>query len=123
MSLKGCDIIDFPVLKKNLPSSSKCLDITVMYAIIRNVTNLAKPQNGWENYPSDKDFGTAADIERFRNYRNIIAHKHDLEMKTSDFNEWALDLIWVNTFLRLQFILLYNYMHRKVWGIDFVTGC
>lgn len=112
MLLKGCDIIDFPVLKKNLPSSSKCLDITVMFAIIRNVTNLAKPQNGWENYPSDKDFGTAADIERFRNYRNIIAHKHDLEMNTSDFNEWALDLIWVNTFLRLLFILLYSYIHK-----------
>lgn len=69
-----------------------------MYTIIRNVTNLAKPQNGWGNSPSDQDLGTAADIERFREYRNIIAHKNNLDMETPFFNKSALDLIWVNTF-------------------------
>lgn len=99
MLLKGCEIIDFSDLKKSRPSSSKNMDLTVMYTIIRNVTNLAEPQNGWGNSPSVQDFGTAADIERIREYRNKFAHTINLDMETSFFNKSALDLIWVNTFL------------------------
>lgn len=112
MLLKGCEIIDFPELKTENPSSSKDMDITLMYTIIRNVTNLAKPQNGWGNFPSVQDLGTAADIERFRKYRNDFAHKNDMDMETPDFNEKALDLIWVNTFLKIYLQFIFDPMHK-----------
>lgn len=83
-------------IKTEKPTSSKDLDISLMYAIIRNSTrNLTKPKHGWGNSPSESDINTADDIERIRIGRNRICHENALNMETSEFNKSFLDLIWV----------------------------
>lgn len=83
------------IVKKNL-TSSRDLDISLMYVMIRNSTiNPIKPKNGWGKKPSENDRDTADDIERIRLGRNRICHENALNMETSEFNKSVLDLIWV----------------------------
>lgn len=83
-------------INANKPTSSKDLDISLMYVIIRNSTrNPTKPKNGWGKSPSESDINTADDIERIRLGRNRICHENALNMETSEFNKSVLDLIWV----------------------------
>lgn len=88
-------IFDFSGLDKNKPSSSKDLDVTLMCAIIRNLNCITKPTNGWGKEPKKSDITMADDVERIRHYRNSLCHDTSTEMKTDDFNNSALELIWV----------------------------
>lgn len=82
-------------LKKNL-TSSRDLDISLMYVMIRNSTiNPIKPTNEWGKKPSENDICIADDIERIRHGRNLICHEKALNMETSEFNKSVLDLIRV----------------------------
>lgn len=82
-------------LKKKL-TSSRDLDISLMYVMIRNSTiNPIKPTNGWGKKPSENDICIADDIERIRLGRNLICHENALNMETSEFNKSVLDLIRV----------------------------
>lgn len=75
------------------PSSSKDLDVTTIYAMIRNTTEIPGPSKGWGRAPGENDTQIADDIERVRLYQNKICHANSSEMTTVDFNESVLDLI------------------------------
>lgn len=79
-------------LRKGTKSSSKSLDITLMYLIIRNLWEGAIPQNGWGKIPKENHVDTADDIERIRHYRNLFYHSDDSGIDTNVFNFSCLDL-------------------------------
>lgn len=80
---------------KNIKSSRE-LDISLMYKILRNSEKLiGSPTNCWGQLPKKNEIGKADDIERIHHYRNLICHKDASEMNTDEFNESTLDLIEV----------------------------
>lgn len=85
------------------PSSSKDLDVTTIYAMIRNTTEIPGPSKGWGRAPGENDTQKADDIERVRLYQNKICHANSSEMTTVDFNESVLDLIGVHVIFKLLF--------------------
>lgn len=89
-------IFYFSDIKKNKPSSSKELDISLMCAIIRNLDYITEPKQGWGKEPKKNDITMADDVERIRRYRNGLFHDTSMEMETGVFNNRALELISVN---------------------------
>lgn len=81
--------------KLHLATSAKDLDITLMYAIIRNTYCCATPNNGWGRPPNGNNIIFSDDIERIRHYFQIVHWSNVLEMDTTVFNTYALDLIQV----------------------------
>lgn len=79
----------------HLVTSSKELDITMMYAIIRYTYSCAPPQNGWGRQPNENNLGFSDDIERIRHYLQLLHRDTILEMDTTTFNTYALDIIQV----------------------------
>lgn len=96
-------IIVFFLLQIATPSSSKDLDVTTIYAMIRNTTEIPGPSKGWGRAPGENDTQIADDIERVRLYQNKICHANSSEMTTVDFNESVLDLIGVHVIFKLLF--------------------
>lgn len=97
VSKQYCLFLDlFLELKEICASSSRDLNITLMYAMFRAFDNISKPKNGWGRMPCENALGIADDIERIRFYRNFICHTNANEMKTGTFNDYVLDLIGVN---------------------------
>lgn len=86
----------FAALPSSPPSSSQDLDISLMYAMIRNTVKIRPPSKGWGMTPAINNTNEADDIERIRNHRNKISHGNSSKMTTTDFNESTLDLIMVN---------------------------
>lgn len=83
--------LDF--LPESTPNSSKDLDTSTMYAMLRNTSNISRPTRGWGQLPGKNDIKTADDIERLRYYRNKICHENSSKMTTADFNNCVLDFI------------------------------
>lgn len=72
--------------------SSKDLDISLMYLLIRNLWIEKPPKKGWGRNPGENDIDRADDIERIRHYRNFICHSDDSGIDTNVFNFSCLDL-------------------------------
>ncbi|XP_062592308.1 uncharacterized protein LOC134253745, partial [Saccostrea cucullata] len=66
------------------------LDISLLYMLIRNVSNIAAHSNGWGEIPYPGDRSVAANIERIRLIRNqYYGHSADLSLSDSEFrHEW-----------------------------------
>ncbi|XP_062612180.1 uncharacterized protein LOC134273969 [Saccostrea cucullata] len=94
--------------------SKKNLDISLLYKLLRNTTNITKPSNNWNAKPSLDSIGEGDDVERIHLYRNSIAHKEEnlilsdieFEQKWFDLTS-AIDRLSKGT-LRNQFCLLRN---------------
>lgn len=87
--------IYFSELNNKTPSSSKDLDVSFMYSLIRNLKYFEDPKNGWGQKPTTTDISRADDMERIRHYRNEVFHENPSAMKTPKFNEEVLELFWV----------------------------
>lgn len=83
------------VLQKGQKVSSKDLDISLMYSLIRNCWIKPEPHNGWGKDPMEHYIEPADDIERIRHYRNLICHSDASEMDINAFNSSCLDLFGV----------------------------
>lgn len=84
------------ILGLNNIKSSRDMDISLMYKILRNSKKLiGSPKSCWGKLPQKTDIEKADDIERIHQYRNLICHKDASEMNTDEFNESTLDLIEV----------------------------
>lgn len=84
------------ILGLNNIKSSRDMDISLMYKILRNSKKLiSSPKSGWGKLPKKTDIEKADDIERIHQYRNLICHKDASVMDTDEFNESTLDLIGV----------------------------
>lgn len=90
-------------LKTKEIKSLEDVDISLMYAILREEKNFTVPKNGWGKRPKESDIDEADDIERIHYYRNLICHLDASNMETSTFNESVLDLLGVTYFTRKLF--------------------
>ncbi|KAL3887692.1 hypothetical protein ACJMK2_000086 [Sinanodonta woodiana] len=68
-------------------------DTSLLYAIIRNVSSVPAPSNGWGKLPNDnpRDTTLGASVERIRIYRNHISgHSVDGKISQQEFEDyWA----------------------------------
>lgn len=85
----------FSVLNEKQPTSSKDLDVALLCTIIQKIDYIGNPKKGLGRKPDKNDIGLADDVERIRHYRNCLCHKTSFEIETNEFNEAALDIIWV----------------------------
>ena len=70
--------------------SSKMLDLSLLYIVIRSTCNIAEPRNGWGLCPETDDTSLAANIERIRVYGIKVLNESE-DINDTDF----LD-IWKN---------------------------
>ena len=70
--------------------SSKILDLSLLYIVIRSICNIAEPRNGWGLCPETDDRSLAANIERIRVYGVKILNK------SNDVNDTDFQDIWQN---------------------------
>ncbi|XP_063404193.1 uncharacterized protein LOC134687664 [Mytilus trossulus] len=76
-------------LKFGVPDS-KTFDVTLMICLIRNLTSVIPPINGFDKLPLPGETTTGSDLARIKWYRNILAHHDSNTMSTCDFNTaWA----------------------------------
>lgn len=68
----------------DVPDSAK-FDVTLMVLLIRNLTSLQPPANGYDQLPSKNDVTSTDDLARIKYYRNKIAHLKDGKIKSAFF--------------------------------------
>lgn len=64
--------------------------------MFRNTISISHPTKVWGQIPCINDVKTADDIERVRIYHKKITNASSTELKTDDFNDTFLGLIWVS---------------------------
>ncbi|CAC5403937.1 unnamed protein product [Mytilus coruscus] len=70
---------------------STTFDVTLMICLIRNLTSVAQPINGFNSLPPSVETTPGADLARIKWYRNILAHHDSNKMATADFNTaWSI---------------------------------
>lgn len=75
-------------------------DITFLYFILRNFSNITQHVNGWGKEPEQTDRCVSANIERIRLWRNKFAHTSNFSLSDSDFNDQCNDMF--NTIKELE---------------------
>lgn len=75
--------------------SSKDLDISLMYSLIRKLWIEKPPKKGWGRNPGENDIDRADDIERIRHYSNCFCHSDASGVDIKTFNFSYLDLFRV----------------------------
>ncbi|XP_071178410.1 uncharacterized protein [Mytilus edulis] len=65
---------------------STTFDVTLMICLIRNLTSVTQPINGFDKLPLPVETTPGADLARIKWYRNILAHHDSNKMATADFN-------------------------------------
>ncbi|XP_056005263.1 uncharacterized protein LOC130050161 [Ostrea edulis] len=66
------------------------MDISLLYILLRNITNISPHSKGWGNDPDSRDSSLSANVERIRLVRNRCVHSCDLSMSNVDFNSiWS----------------------------------
>ena len=70
--------------------SSKMLDLSLLYIVIRSTCNIPEPRNGWGRCPETDDRSLAANIERIRIYGIKVLNESE-DIIDTDFND-----IWHN---------------------------
>ncbi|CAG2226367.1 unnamed protein product [Mytilus edulis] len=70
---------------------STTFDVTLMICLIRNLTSVTQPINGFNSLPPSVETTPQADLARIKWYRNILAHHDSNKMATADF-----DAAWSN---------------------------
>ncbi|CAG2187024.1 unnamed protein product [Mytilus edulis] len=73
------------VLLSGVPDS-KAFDVTLMICVIRNLTSVNPPINGFDYLPLPGETTPGPDLARIKWYRNILAHHDSNTMSTGDFN-------------------------------------
>ncbi|XP_076079353.1 uncharacterized protein LOC143049638 [Mytilus galloprovincialis] len=71
---------------KNGVPDSKAFDVTLMICLIRNLTSVNPPINGFDYLPLPGETTPGPDLARIKWYRNILAHHDSNTMPTCDFN-------------------------------------
>ncbi|XP_076108739.1 uncharacterized protein LOC143076758 [Mytilus galloprovincialis] len=65
---------------------STTFDVTLMICLIRNLTSVTQPINGFDRLPQPGETTPGPDLARIKWYRNILAHHDSNKMSTADFN-------------------------------------
>ncbi|CAC5399437.1 unnamed protein product [Mytilus coruscus] len=70
---------------------SKTFDVTLMICLIRNLTSITQPINGFDSLPLPIEISKGADLARIKWYRNKLAHHDSDKIDTAYFNK-----AWIN---------------------------
>ncbi|XP_056001314.1 uncharacterized protein LOC125653620 isoform X2 [Ostrea edulis] len=92
------------------------IDISLLYILLRNITNISPHSNGWGNDPDPHDTSLSANIERIRLVRNRCVHSCDPFMSNADFTS-----IWStirSTMVDLDSFLMNGNKYEK--AVDFL---
>ncbi|XP_071137262.1 uncharacterized protein [Mytilus edulis] len=65
---------------------SKLIDVTLMICLIRNLTSIIPPSNGFDKLPLPGETTPGPDLARIKWYRNILAHHDSDNIDTAYFN-------------------------------------
>ncbi|XP_062587785.1 uncharacterized protein LOC134249449, partial [Saccostrea cucullata] len=68
------EILFPPQGESNTCVSSLSMDVSIMYKLLRNFSDITPPGNGWGKEPKIVDIAESDDIERIRLYRNKYSH-------------------------------------------------
>ena len=81
----------FPVIRSKV--SSRDLDITLLMVLLRNLSSLPSPINGWDTLPAATDMSREADIARVKYFRNTVyAHAKQASVDDTTFNTHWQDI-------------------------------
>lgn len=70
------------------PCDYSTFDITLLYALLRNVSTISSHSTGWGNEPSPEDNSVSANIERLREIRNkYYGHAANCSLSDDDFEQ------------------------------------
>ncbi|XP_062568940.1 uncharacterized protein LOC134231052 [Saccostrea cucullata] len=75
----------------NTGVSSLSMDVSIMYKLLRNFSDIYPPGNGWGKEPRIVDITESDDIERIRLYRNKYSHDSGSSPVISD---EVFNIIW-----------------------------
>ncbi|XP_055998771.1 uncharacterized protein LOC125654883 isoform X2 [Ostrea edulis] len=92
------------------------MDISLLYILLRNISNISPHSKGWGNDPDPHDTSLSANIERIRLVRNRCVHSCDPSMSNTDFNS-----IWStirSTMVDLDAFLMNRNKYEK--AVDFL---
>lgn len=67
-------------------------DITLLYFLLRNVSNIPPHTNRWGNVPCSGDRSVSANIEKLRLIRNEFGHSSEISISETDFNNKWQDI-------------------------------
>lgn len=62
-------------------------DITLLYFLLRNISNIRPHTKQWGNEPNPSDRGVSANVERIRLIRNKYGHCPELSISDTDFHQ------------------------------------
>ncbi|XP_076106884.1 uncharacterized protein LOC143075380 [Mytilus galloprovincialis] len=71
---------------------SKTFDVTLMIALLRNLTTLTPPINGYDNLPVTTETTPASDLARIKHYRNLLSHLDDAKVDGTLFTTAWMDI-------------------------------
>lgn len=95
-------------------NSYDSLDITLIYKLLRQFPLLPSPTKGWGNIPDKVDIQVEDDIERIRYYRNQLAHRSDIKINKSVFDEYFQTFRDIGHRMDLYFNQKSNYEQRII---------
>ncbi|XP_076078825.1 E3 ubiquitin-protein ligase DZIP3-like [Mytilus galloprovincialis] len=67
-------------------TDSNTFDVTLMIALLRNLTTLTSPIQGYDKLPGAVETTPASDLARIKHYRNSLAHLNDAKVDGTLFN-------------------------------------
>lgn len=75
---------------------SKTFDVTLMIALLRNLTTLTPPINGYDNLPVTTETTPASDLARIKHCRNLLSHLDDAKVDGTLFTTAWMDISGVS---------------------------
>ncbi|XP_071138339.1 uncharacterized protein [Mytilus edulis] len=74
------------LVPRNGVPDSKTFDVTLMICLIRNLTSISPPINGFDSPPPSGETTPGSDLARIKCYRNKLAHHDSNTIDTAYFN-------------------------------------
>ncbi|CAG2253288.1 unnamed protein product [Mytilus edulis] len=74
------------LIPRNGVPDSKTFDVTLMICLIRNLTSINPPINGFDSLPLPGEITPGSDLARIKCYRNKLAHHDSNTIDTTYFN-------------------------------------
>ncbi|CAG2234295.1 unnamed protein product [Mytilus edulis] len=74
------------LIPRNGVPDSKTFDVTLMICLIRNLTSISHPINGFDSLPLPGEITPGSDLARIKYYRNKLAHHDSNTIDTAYFN-------------------------------------
>ncbi|CAG2200866.1 unnamed protein product [Mytilus edulis] len=88
------------LIPRNGVPDSKTFDVTLMICLIRNLTTINPPINGFDSLPLSIETTPGPDLARIKHYRNKLAHHDSNKIDTTNFDTAWKDISDVSVLLQ-----------------------